>query len=71
LDKIKEKNIYYRVALVRNTIKNNIFILRNKVQLYKYIRNYRWITIISSKIKHIQNNFYKNKILRKKNQDDT
>ena len=58
MDKIKGKNIHHMVALIINTIKNiYFFILRNKVQLYKYIRNYRWITIISSKIKHIQNNF--------------
>jgi hypothetical protein len=44
-------------------LKINIFILKNKIHLY--IKKYRWIRIIHSKIKHKQNNVFK-KILSKK-----
>jgi hypothetical protein len=52
---IKSKKKYLvRLHLLEILSKNNFFIFKNKFQLYK--KNNRWIKIISSKIKHIQNN---------------
>jgi len=44
-------------------LKINVFILKNKIHLY--IKKYRWIRLISSKIKHKQNNFLKKLLSRK------
>jgi hypothetical protein len=46
-------------------LKMNIFILKNKVYLYK-TKKYRWIKIISSKLKYKQNIFFKKNLYLKK-----
>lgn len=60
MNKLKGKKLLYKAVYIRNIIyKYMFFIVKNKFSLYITLKNYLWIRKISSKTKHIQNNFKK------------